>query len=130
MSDRETLDVYAEAAGEYAKKFARIDDIDVDQFSDLKALFALLPNGGLVLDYGCGPGQWAAKIRDAGYRVEAMDASPEMAALANEAFDLNVTVGTFEALEAQARFDIAAQETDHQNTMTEIAAQSRSRNAQ
>ncbi len=105
MSDRETLDVYAKAAGEYAEKFARIDDIDVDQFSDLKALFALLPDNGLVLDYGCGPGQWAAKIRDAGYRVEAMDASPEMADLAKAAFDLHVTVGTFDALEAQARYD-------------------------
>lgn len=105
MSDRETLDVYAKAAGEYAKKFARIDDIDVEQFSDLKALFALLPQNGLVLDYGCGPGQWAAKIRGAGYRVEAMDASPEMAELAKTAFDLEVTVGTFEALEAEARYD-------------------------
>ncbi|SFK95012.1 class I SAM-dependent methyltransferase [Shimia haliotis] len=105
MSDRETMEVYAKAAGEYAEKFARIDDIDVDQFSDLKALFALLPDGGLVLDYGCGPGQWAAKIRDAGYAVEAVDASPEMADLAKAAFDLDVTVGTFETLDAVAKYD-------------------------
>ncbi|MGR3713251.1 MAG: class I SAM-dependent methyltransferase [Shimia sp.] len=105
MSDKETMQVYAGAAATYAEKFARIDDIDVDQFSDLTAFFDLLPDGGLVLDLGCGPGQWAAKIRTAGYRVEAMDASPEMADLAKEAFDLDVTVGTFDTLEAVARFD-------------------------
>ncbi|WP_270731952.1 class I SAM-dependent DNA methyltransferase [Shimia sp. Alg240-R146] len=105
MSDKQTLDVYAKAAGTYAEKFSRIDDIDVDQFSDLTAFFDLLPEDGLVLDYGCGPGQWAAKIRTAGYRVEAMDASPEMADLAKAAFDLDVTVGTFDALDAVARYD-------------------------
>lgn len=105
MSDRDTLAVYAKAAGDYAKRFARIEDADVDQFSDLKAFFALLPDNGLVLDLGCGPGQWAAKIRAAGYRVQAMDASPEMAALANERFDLDVTVGVFEDLTAEGVYD-------------------------
>ncbi|TCL00501.1 methyltransferase family protein [Shimia isoporae] len=105
MSDKETLEVYAQAAGKYAEKFARIDDIDVDQFSDLTAFFERLPDNGLVLDFGCGPGQWADKIRTAGYRVEAMDASPEMADLAKAAFDLDVTVGTFESLDANARYD-------------------------
>ncbi len=105
MSDRETLSVYAEAASEYAQKFARIDDIDMDQLSDLKAFFEGLPEGGLVLDLGCGPGQWAAKIRAAGYSVEAMDASPEMAKLAKDAFDLDVTVATFDDLKTEAHFD-------------------------
>ncbi|MFY0662727.1 MAG: class I SAM-dependent methyltransferase [Shimia sp.] len=105
MSDKDTLAVYAKAAGDYADRFARIEDADVDQFSDLTAFFELLPENGLVLDLGCGPGQWAAKIRDAGYRVEGMDASPEMAALAKERFDLDVTVGTFDQLEAVERYD-------------------------
>ncbi len=105
MSDKETLAVYAKAAGDYAKRFARVEDADVDQFHDLTALFALLPENGLVLDLGCGPGQWAAKIRDAGYRVEAMDASPEMAELAKDRYDLDVTVAPFEALEAEGVYD-------------------------
>lgn len=105
MSDTETLAVYAKAAEDYAARFARIEDADVDQFADLKAFFALLPNKGLVLDLGCGPGQWAAKIRDAGYRVAAMDASPEMAALAKARFDLDVTVGVFEDLTAVQAYD-------------------------
>jgi SAM-dependent methyltransferase len=105
MSDKETLAVYAKAAGEYAKRFTQVDDADVDQFGDLKAFFALLPDNGLVLDFGCGPGQWAAKIRDAGYNVVAMDASSEMAALAKEHFDLDVSVATFEQWEAQGLYD-------------------------
>ncbi len=105
MSDDETLAVYAKAAGDYADRFARIEDADVDQFSDLTAFFELLPDIGLVLDLGCGPGQWAAKIRDAGYRVKGMDASSEMATLAKERFDLDVTVGTFDQLEAVEAYD-------------------------
>ncbi|MFY0616511.1 class I SAM-dependent DNA methyltransferase [Shimia sp.] len=105
MSDKETMAVYAKAAGDYAKRFARVEDADIDQFSDLQALFALLPDAGLVLDLGCGPGQWAAKIRDAGYRIEAMDASPEMAALAKDRYDLDVTVATFDSLQAEDVYD-------------------------
>ena len=105
MSDKDTLAVYAKAAGDYADRFARIEDADVDQFSDLTAFFDLLPDNGLVLDLGCGPGQWAAKIREAGYRVEGMDASPEMAVLAKDRFDLDVTVGTFEDLKTEGQYD-------------------------
>ncbi|SMP17583.1 class I SAM-dependent DNA methyltransferase [Shimia sagamensis] len=105
MSDKETLAVYAKAAGDYAKRFTRVDDSDVDQFSDLTAFFDLLPDTGLVLDLGCGPGQWAAKIRDAGYTVDAMDASSEMAALAKEHFDIDVTVATFDQLDVAGTYD-------------------------
>lgn len=105
MSDKDTLAVYAKAAGDYAERFVRIEDADVDQFSDLKAFVALLPDNGLVLDLGCGPGQWTAKIREAGYRVEGMDASPEMAVLAKERFDLDVSVGVFADLDANGLYD-------------------------
>jgi SAM-dependent methyltransferase len=105
MSDKQTMQVYAEAAEDYAARFAKVAEGDIDQFSDLKALFALLPDHGLVLDLGCGPGQWAAKIREAGYQVDAMDASPELAVRAKDRFDLDVTVGVFEELTAEARYD-------------------------
>ncbi|MBO9472984.1 class I SAM-dependent methyltransferase [Shimia sp. R10_1] len=105
MSDQETMKVYAKAAGDYAERFSKVAEGDIDQLKDLNGLFALLPDNGLVLDLGCGPGQWAAKIRDAGYQVEAMDASAEMAALAKEKFDLDVTVGVFEDLTEEAKYD-------------------------
>lgn len=105
MSDAKTLAVYAGAAAEYAAKFTKTSDADVDQDADLAAFYALMPVGGLVLDLGCGPGQWAAKIKHAGYGVCAMDASPEMAALAKADFDVDVTVATFDGLEDVAKFD-------------------------
>lgn len=105
MSDKETMQVYAGAAEQYAQQFARVAEGDIDQLSDLKALFALLPDDGLVLDLGCGPGQWAARIQAAGYQVEAMDASPEMAELARDRFDLDVSVGVFEDLTVEGRYD-------------------------
>ena len=101
--DRETLKVYAASAGAYADRFGK--KRDPEQVADAAAFLALVPKGGRLLDLGCGPGQWAATFADAGYTVEATDASPEMAALALERFGLTVRVEPFEALDAQARYD-------------------------
>lgn len=40
--------------------------------------------GGLVVDLGCGSGRWAAELLRAGYRVEGVDLSPAMIALARK----------------------------------------------
>ncbi len=105
MSDPETMAVYASAAKDYAAQFTKTSDADIDQEADLAAFCGLMPKNGTVLDLGCGPGQWAAKIKQAGYEVCAMDASPEMAALAKADFDVDVTVATFDALDDVAKFD-------------------------
>lgn len=107
MSDPRTLAVYARAAETYAERVGRRKDID--QSADLARFIAALPPGGRVLDLGCGPGQWAAALRDAGLAVEASDASPEMAALALAEYGIEVRVETFEALDGvladRARYD-------------------------
>jgi len=103
MTDRETMEVYATAAGDYANRFAQAQNSD--QEADLQAFLANLPKAGHVLDLGCGPGHWAARIRDAGLTVDAMDASPEMAQLAKDNFDLDVQTIPFEDLTAQNRYD-------------------------
>lgn len=105
MSDDKTLAVYAKAAEQYAAQFACVDDIDIEQQADLAAFFALMPDGGRVLDLGCGPGQWAAKIKAAGFEVHATDASAEMVSLAKSDFGINATVATFDALTDVAHFD-------------------------
>ena len=50
---------------------------------DLRPLYArFLPHvrpGGRILDAGCGSGRDALAFRQAGFRVEAFDASPQMA---------------------------------------------------
>lgn len=101
MTDARTLAVYAQAAARYAQGARRAKDID--QSADLARFIAALPDpGGPVLDLGCGPGHWAAALRGAGLTVEASDASPEMAALAQRDHGIAVRVETFEALDGPA----------------------------
>ncbi|WP_095587351.1 class I SAM-dependent DNA methyltransferase [Actibacterium ureilyticum] len=102
-TDSETIAVYTRSADAYAKGFAEITD--VDQAADLSAFLGPIPDGGLVLDLGCGPGQWAAAIRDQGYVVEATDATTAMAELAAQRFGIDVRVEPFDALSAVARYD-------------------------
>lgn len=103
MSDHKTLTVYTNAAALYADGVA--DTQDIDQLADIAALLAQVPDGGHVLDLGCGPGQWAVQFRDRGYQVSAWDATPAMADLARDRYGLDVTVQTFNALDDLAAFD-------------------------
>jgi len=103
MSDTETLKVYAEAAGRYAAGFARTKD--TDQEADYSAFKALLPDGGRVLDLGCGPGHWTARLRGDGLLADGMDASPEMAAYAQSTYGIDVQVSDFHELSAMAGYD-------------------------
>ena len=58
-----------------------------DSYWDYRdAFFALLPEpGGRVLDVGCGEGRVARDLRERGYRVTALDASPTLVAEAASA---------------------------------------------
>lgn len=103
MSDAQTLKAYAEAAARYAAGFARTKN--TDQEADYAAFIALLPPNARVLDLGCGPGHWTARMRGDGYRAEGMDASPEMASQAAASYGLEVKVQDFAALNATAAFD-------------------------
>ncbi|GGE49183.1 class I SAM-dependent methyltransferase [Actibacterium pelagium] len=102
MTDRKTLDVYAGQAGRYAQKFATDTDKPKPTFDKF---IRYIPEGGHVLDWGCGPGHWAARFAKAGFTVEATDASPEMAALARDKFGVEVRIEPFAALSAENQFD-------------------------
>ena len=86
-ADKQTLDFYDGAAAEYAGKFARTEP---DQ--SLNAFMEAIPAGGMVLDFGCGPGNTAAILAEHGFEVEATDASQGMADLAKDKFGLEVRV--------------------------------------
>ncbi|KIC12450.1 SAM-dependent methlyltransferase [Leisingera sp. ANG-M1] len=103
MSDDRTIDVYDDNAAEYAERFA--GSMDDGEAADFQTFTARLPAQGTVLDLGCGPGQWAARFRDAGYRVAALDASPEMAEAARTAYGIEVITAGFDALDAEGVFD-------------------------
>ena len=100
MADRQTMEVYASKAEDYADRFAtgrpgpRLEDF-----------INSLPEGGRVLDLGCGPGRAAAAMIASGLQVDAWDASPEMAALAKDRFGVDVVVAGFADLDAAETYD-------------------------
>ncbi|WP_461208381.1 class I SAM-dependent methyltransferase [Desulfocurvus sp. DL9XJH121] len=69
-----------------------------------EAFLPLVPRGGRILDAGCGGGRDSLHFLEQGYRVEALDASPEMARLAGERTGLAVRVGSVLELADEARF--------------------------
>ena len=100
MTDKKTLDVYAQRAADYAAKFgSEAPDRHLTYF------ISELSEGGRVLDLGCGPGRSAAIMRDAGFDVDAWDASPEMAEIGAGKFGLSIEVRDFESLAAHKEYD-------------------------
>lgn len=100
MSDQETLDVYNAKAGEYAE----LTSNDAHAI-DLTAFLKQVRTGGLLLDFGCGPGHFAALMAQAGFKVDATDASIEMVKLAAAQKGVNARCETFEELSAIDQYD-------------------------
>lgn len=100
MADRQTLDVYARRAADYARRFTteRPD-------RHLSRFMAALPKGARVLDLGCGTGRAASFMQSAGLIVDAWDASPEMAAIGRETFGLTIEIRDFADLSDVAGYD-------------------------
>ena len=100
MSDDETLKVYAEKVDEYANLVTRgTPDQDLQNFIDM------IPDGGRVLDLGCGPGNSAAMMADAGLVADAWDASPEMIDLAAQLPGISTKVAKFSDLDLHDHYD-------------------------
>jgi SAM-dependent methyltransferase len=74
-ADDDTLQFYRRNAEAYAS-WAKAPSMR------LKGFLALLPQGGSILELGCGAGNHAAMILEAGFKLRATDGSPEMAAVA------------------------------------------------
>ena len=99
MVDRETISVYDSRAHEYAELLNK-------QAPDpqLVAFMRLLPDGGRVLDLGCGPATSSAHLRDAFFRPDPVDASAGMVVLANETYDINARVMTFHEVDMVSEY--------------------------
>jgi len=98
--DRETLDFYDGQAATYADYLAT-----TARAPWLERFIAHLPEGAAVLDLGCGSGWAAARLREAGFDVVAMDASAGLAAEATARYGIEVTVAPFEALDVEGVHD-------------------------
>lgn len=97
--DPATLAFYAREAAAYAARDRRPEN------PELTAFLARLATGSHVLDLGCGGGQDALSIKNAGFAVAALDGSPELAAEAQKRLSLPVRVLLFEDLADVEIFD-------------------------
>jgi SAM-dependent methyltransferase len=100
MTDRDTIDVYNARVGEYAKL-----EPSTTPSETLAEFMAALPDGGHVLDLGCGPGTSSRHMVRAGLRVTAMDASEEMIALAAQIDGVTARHATFDDVAEVAVYD-------------------------
>ena len=79
--------------------------VKVDMASLHQRFLAGLAEGAHLLDAGCGSGRDAKAFADAGFKVSAFDASPELAALATQHCGFEVAVRRFEDVTELARYD-------------------------
>ena len=100
MTDAETLRVYDDMALTYQKVFS-----DKAADATLLAFIAAMPEGGRVLDFGCGPGRSAMHMARAGLRVDATDGSATMVGLAAQHPGVTAWQASFDALDAVAQYD-------------------------
>jgi SAM-dependent methyltransferase len=71
----------------------------------LKGFLALLPQGGSILELGCGAGNHAVEMLAAGFTLRATDGSPEMAAIASRRLGHPVETMRFDELDEHEAHD-------------------------
>lgn len=100
MVDPETIKAYDANVDTYAKMVE-----GGKPGKALQSFMNLLDPKAFVLDLGCGPANSSAMLRDAGFEVDPVDASPEMVSIAKNRYDLNVRLATFDDLTEIDRYD-------------------------
>ena len=76
------------------------------EFSETQnAFLKLLPDGAMILDFGCGSGRDALEFLRQGYQVDATDGSAEMCHAASELTGLPVRQMLFQELNEKEKYD-------------------------
>lgn len=76
------------------------------EFSETQnAFLKLLPDGAMILDFGCGSGRDALEFLRQGYQVDATDGSDEMCHAASELTGLPVQQMLFQELNEKEKYD-------------------------
>ena len=89
-----TIEYYNQNAQSFADGTAAVN------FTEIQNVFLeLVPEGGYILDFGCGSGRDTKDFLDQGYRVEATDGSEILCKLASKYTGISVKHMFFEELE-------------------------------
>lgn len=96
----DSTEYYNENAAEYFDS-----TIDLDMQGYLDRFLEFLPEGGSVLDLGCGSGRDSAYFISMGYDVTALDGSEEMCSLAGVHIGKDVLHMTFDEMDFEEVFD-------------------------
>lgn len=95
-----TLEYYQHHADDFFNS-----TVNVDMGSLYTPFLERIPQGGWILDAGCGSGRDCKAFLQQGYQVEAFDATAEMAKLASQHTGLSVKQMTFSDVDAVSRYD-------------------------
>lgn len=96
----ETLKYYDDNAEEFVRNTINVN------FSEIQEKFIkLLPDGGKILDFGCGSGRDASYFYKRGFLVDAVDGSAELCKLAGRYSGINVRQMLFSELNAVEEYD-------------------------
>ena len=94
-----TLDYYNKNSEEYFNS-----TLNVDMTNTYKEFLKLVPEGGKILDLGCGSGRDSMNFMKLGYEVTAVDGAKELAKKASVLLGKEVIVSTFEELKLKEKF--------------------------
>ena len=97
-ADETTIAVYE------TRSHAYLDNLGAEAQPGYVEFAAALPDRAHVLDLGCGPGETARRLQEAGHSVDAVDATPAMVARARE-LGVAARVGTFDEIDEQGRYE-------------------------
>ncbi|HHC7385935.1 class I SAM-dependent methyltransferase [Vibrio parahaemolyticus] len=79
--------------------------INVEMESLYSQFLPLIKRGGDILDAGCGSGRDSKAFKELGFKVHAIDASEEIAKLAEKLISQPVQIITFQEFESEKSFD-------------------------
>ncbi|MEM8669173.1 MAG: class I SAM-dependent methyltransferase [Planctomycetota bacterium] len=99
-ASRNTIRYYDEHAAEYARKSASFE-----MASLYRPFLELIPDGGRILDAGCGSGRDTRAFMDRGYDVVAFDGSKEMTQQAERLIGEPVQQCLFQEMRFENEFD-------------------------
>ena len=94
-----TLDYYNKNSEEYFNS-----TLNVDMTNTYKEFLKLVPEGGKILDLGCGSGRDSMNFIKLGYEVTSVDGAKKLAKKASVLLGNEVIVSTFEELELKEKF--------------------------